>query len=201
MRCKNHSIYGAAERRGIIMKKTDIRKLAIAAVLVAVAVVGSMFSIPVGASKCSPVQHLVNIIGGVYLGPWYSLGMAFCASLIRNIFGLGSPLAFPGSMCGAFLCGALYHWVGKRACKEGFMKKLRLPMAYAGELFGTSVIGGMLSYPVASFIMGKEAALFTYVFPFFVSSLGGTIIAIIVVTAMKRVKALDMFVGNELAEK
>lgn len=81
------------------------------------------------------------------------------------------------------------------------MKKLRLPMAYAGELFGTSVIGGMLSYPVASFIMGKEAALFTYVFPFFVSSLGGTIIAIIVVTAMKRVKALDMFVGNELAEK
>lgn len=201
MRCKNHSIYGAAERRGIIMKKTDIRKLAIAAVLVAVAVVGSMFSIPVGASKCSPVQHLVNIIGGVYLGPWYSLGMAFCASLIRNIFGLGSPLAFPGSMCGAFLCGALYHWVGKRVRKEGFMKKLRLPMAYAGELFGTSVIGGMLSYPVASFIMGKEAALFTYVFPFFVSSLGGTIIAIIVVTAMKRVKALDMFVGNELAEK
>ncbi len=201
MRCKNHSIYGAAERRGIIMKKTDIRKLAIAAVLVAVAVVGSMFSIPVGASKCSPVQHLVNIIGGVYLGPWYSLGMAFCASLIRNIFGLGSPLAFPGSMCGAFLCGALYHWVGKRVCKEGFMKKLRLPMAYAGELFGTSVIGGMLSYPVASFIMGKEAALFTYVFPFFVSSLGGTIIAIIVVTAMKRVKALDMFVGNELADK
>lgn len=183
------------------MKKTDIRKLAIAAVLVAVAVVGSMFSIPVGASKCSPVQHLVNIIGGVYLGPWYSLGMAFCASLIRNIFGLGSPLAFPGSMCGAFLCGALYHWVGKRVRKEGFMKKLRLPMAYAGELFGTSVIGGMLSYPVASFIMGKEAALFTYVFPFFVSSLGGTIIAIIVVTAMKRVKALDMFVGNELAEK
>ena len=201
MRCKNHSIYGAAERRGIIMKKTDIRKLAIAAVLVAVAVVGSMFSIPVGASKCSPVQHLVNIIGGVYLGPWYSLGMAFCASLIRNIFGLGSPLAFPGSMCGAFLCGALYHWVGKRVRKEGFMKKIRLPMAYAGELFGTSVIGGMLSYPVASFIMGKEAALFTYVFPFFVSSLGGTIIAIIVVTAMKRVKALDMFVGNELADK
>lgn len=201
MRCKNHSIYGAAERRGIIMKKTDIRKLAIAAVLVAAAVVGSMFSIPVGASKCSPVQHLVNIIGGVYLGPWYSLGMAFCASLIRNIFGLGSPLAFPGSMCGAFLCGALYHWGGKRVRKEGFMKKLRLPMAYAGELFGTSVIGGMLSYPVASFIMGKEAALFTYVFPFFVSSLGGTIIAIIVVTAMKRVKALDMFVGNELADK
>lgn len=182
------------------MKKTDIRKLAIAAVLVAVAVVGSMFSIPIGASKCSPVQHLVNIIAGVYLGPWYSLGMAFCASLIRNIFGLGTPLAFPGSMCGAFLCGVMYHWVGKRVCKGGFMKYLRLPMAYAGELFGTSVIGGMLSFPIASLIMGKEAALFTYVFPFFVSSCGGTVIAAVLVTAMKRVKVLDTFVGNDAAK-
>lgn len=182
------------------MKKTDIRKLAIAAVLVAVAVVGSMFSIPIGASKCSPVQHLVNIIAGVYLGPWYSLGMAFCASLIRNIFGLGTPLAFPGSMCGAFLCGVMYHWVGKRVCKGGFMKYLRLPMAYAGELFGTSVIGGMLSFPIASLLMGKEAALFTYVFPFFVSSCGGTVIAAVLVTAMKRVKVLDTFVGNDAAK-
>ncbi len=182
------------------MKKTDVRKLAIAAVLVAVAVVGSMFSIPIGASKCSPMQHLVNIIAGVYLGPWYSLGMAFCASLIRNIFGLGTPLAFPGSMCGAFLCGVMYHWVGKRICKGGFMKYLRLPMAYAGELFGTSVIGGMLSFPIAALLMGKEAALFTYVFPFFVSSCGGTVIAAVLVTAMKRVKVLDTFVGNDAAK-
>lgn len=182
------------------MKKTDVRKLAIAAVLVAVAVVGSMFSIPIGASKCSPVQHLVNIIAGVYLGPWYAVGMAFCASLIRNIFVLGTLLAFPGSMCGAFLCGVMYHWVGERVCKGGFMKYLRLPMAYAGELFGTSVIGGMLSFPIASLIMGKEAALFTYVFPFFVSSCGGTVIAAILVTAMKRVKVLDTFVGYGAAK-
>ena len=58
------------------MKKTNIRKLAMAAVLVAVAVVGSLFSFPFLGAKCSPVQHLVNIIGGVYLGPWYSLGVA-----------------------------------------------------------------------------------------------------------------------------
>ena len=45
------------------MKKTNIRKLAMAAVLVAVAVVGSLFSFPFLGAKCSPVQHLVNIIG------------------------------------------------------------------------------------------------------------------------------------------
>ena len=42
------------------MKKNSIRKLTIAGVLVAVAVVGSLFSIPVLGAKCSPVQHMVN---------------------------------------------------------------------------------------------------------------------------------------------
>ena len=40
------------------MKKSSIRKLTIAGVLVAVAVVGSLFSIPVLGAKCSPVQHI-----------------------------------------------------------------------------------------------------------------------------------------------
>ena len=142
------------------MKKTNIRKLAMAAVLVAVAVVGSLFSFPFLGAKCSPVQHLVNIIGGVYLGPWYSLGVAFCASLLRNIFGLGSLMAFPGSMVGAFLSGVMFHWIFK-----GKPLALRLPMAYVGELFGTSVIGGMLSFPIAYLIMNNTAAtLFGFVF-------------------------------------
>ncbi|MFR8817067.1 MAG: energy coupling factor transporter S component ThiW [Butyricicoccus sp.] len=45
------------------MKKNSIRKLTIAGVLVAVAVVGSLFSIPVLGAKCSPVQHMVNVLG------------------------------------------------------------------------------------------------------------------------------------------
>lgn len=176
--------------------KTNVKKLTAAAVLTALAVVGSLFSFPFLGAKCSPVQHMVNIIGGVYLGPWWSLACAFCASLIRNIFGLGSPLAFPGSMCGAFLCGVLYHWVFKK-----FSAKIRLPMAFVGELFGTSVIGGMLSYPIAYLIMNNTAAtLFGFVFPFFVSSVVGTVVAAILVTAMKRVKVFDIFLGNEPAE-
>ena len=174
------------------MKKTNIRKLAIAAVLAAVAVVGSLFSFPFLGAKCSPVQHLVNIIGGVYLGPWWSMGTAFVASLIRNLTGLGAPLAFPGSMVGAFLSGAMYHWIfnGKPLC-------LRLPMAYIGELFGTSVIGGMLSFPIAYLIMNNTAAtLFGFVFPFFASSVVGTVIAAVIVTSLKRVKAIDAFMGD-----
>lgn len=85
------------------MKKTNIHKLVFAAVLVALAVVGSLVSFPIGASKCAPVQHLVNIIGAVFLGPAWAVGVGFTAALLRNLLGLGSLLAFPGSMVGAFV--------------------------------------------------------------------------------------------------
>ena len=51
------------------MKNTNIKKLAAAGLLCAVAVVGSLFSFPVFASKCAPVQHMVNILCAVFLGP------------------------------------------------------------------------------------------------------------------------------------
>ena len=157
-------------------------KLAVAGLLTAAAVAGSLLSVPVAGSKCAPVQHMVNVFAAVILGPWWGVGIAFCASFLRNLMGIGSLLAFPGSMCGALLCGLLYRWLKK------------LPFAYIGELFGTSVIGGLLCYPVALFLMGNsEAALFGYVLPFFVSSLGGTIIAIVLVTIMKKVKVFDRF--------
>ena len=50
------------------MKQGDtVKKLAMAGVLTAVAVVGSMFSFPVFGSKCAPVQHMVNILAAVCL--------------------------------------------------------------------------------------------------------------------------------------
>jgi len=91
------------------MKNKQLRKLVIAALLAGLAVVCSPLSIPIGASKCFPVKHFVNVISGVFLGPWYACGAAFVTSLIRNLMGTGSLLAFPGSMCGALLCGFLYH--------------------------------------------------------------------------------------------
>lgn len=164
------------------MKQTNVKKLTLCALLAAVAVAGSLFSFPVFGSKCAPVQHLVNVLCAVFLGPWYALAAAFVASLIRNLTGLGSPLAFPGSMCGALLAGLLYKFVKK------------LPAAYIGEVIGTGIIGGMLSYPIAALIMGNTTAgLFTFVIPFLISTCGGTIIAIIVVTTMQKSGLLTRF--------
>lgn len=72
------------------MKKNQTKKMCVAGILCAVAVVGSMFSVPVFGSKCAPVQHMVNILCAVLLGPWYGVAVAFGASLLRNLMGLGS---------------------------------------------------------------------------------------------------------------
>lgn len=95
------------------MKSKTTRKLAMAGVFTALAVVGSMLSVPIASSKCAPVQHMINILSAVLLGPGYSVGIAFVASLLRNILGLGSFLAFPGSMVGALCCGLVYKYTKK----------------------------------------------------------------------------------------
>lgn len=95
------------------MKSKTTKKLAMAGVFTALAVVGSMLSVPVASSKCAPVQHMINILSAVLLGPGYSVGIAFVASLLRNILGLGSFLAFPGSMVGALCCGLVYKFSKK----------------------------------------------------------------------------------------
>lgn len=152
--------------------KINTRKVVASGMLVAVAVSLSTFSIPIGASKCFPIQHLCNVIAGIFLGPVYGVCMAFCTSVIRNMMGTGSLLAFPGSMVGAYLCGLMYQHFGK------------LTAAYAGEVFGTGIVGGILCYPVATMLMGKEAAVFAYVLPFLMSTACGTVIAAVLIGAL-----------------
>lgn len=168
--------------------RVNTKKVVVSGMLVAVAVSLSSFAIPIGASKCFPVQHLCNVIAGVFLGPVYGVGMAFCTSLIRNMMGTGSLLAFPGSMIGAYLCGMLYQHTGK------------LTAAYVGEVVGTGIIGGILCYPVATMLMGKEAAVFAYVLPFLMSTGCGTVIAAVLIGALYKSGAFQ-YLGQMLEEK
>lgn len=162
------------------MKNKSVQKLAIAGVFCALAVVGSMFlTFPVFGSKCAPVQHMVNILCAVFLGPWYGLAAAFVASLLRNLLGWGSLLAFPGSMCGALLCGLAYR-----------MTK-NLPATLAAEVLGTGVLGGLAAYPVAKELMGLTPETYTvYIIPFLISTAAGSILAGILVYALQKNGAL-----------
>lgn len=161
-------------------QNTATKKLVLAGVLTALAVVGSLINFPVAGSKCTPVQHMVNILAAVTLGPGWGVGIAFCSSLLRNMMSLGSLLAFPGSMVGALCCGLVYA-----GCRK-------LAPTCVAEALGTGILGGLCAYPVAKLLMGMESVgLFVYVVPFLISTVAGSILAFVLITVLEKGGALN----------
>lgn len=157
------------------------RKMTLSSLLIAIGVItGNIIFIPVGAAKCFPIQHTINILSAVLLGPSYSVAIAFCISLLRNFLGTGSLLAFPGSMIGALLAGILY-------CKTN-----KVPLAIMGEIFGTGILGALVAFPIAYLVMGKNVAALFFVTPFLISTIGGSIIAYFLIRAWDFTKASKM---------
>lgn len=148
-------------------RENTTKKIVLSGILIAIATVLGTFSIPILGAKASPIQHFVNVIAGVSLGPIYGVACAFISALIRNILATGSILAFPGSMVGVFFAGILYK------------KFKEIEFAVIGEVIGTGIIGAMLAYPLAAFVLGKEVALFVYIVPFSISAILGSIMAYI----------------------
>lgn len=149
------------------------KKITISSLLIAIGVIsGNIIFIPVGAAKCFPMQHTINILAAVILGPGYGVAIAFCISLLRNILGTGSLLAFPGSMIGAFLAGILYR------------KTQKTLFAIAGEILGTGILGGLLAFPIANLIMGKKVGALFFITPFLISTIGGSLIAYIILKVL-----------------
>jgi energy-coupling factor transport system ATP-binding protein len=153
----------------------ETRHVAYAVVLTALAVVLSPFFIPIGPAKVFPAQHMVNVIGAVLLGPWYALGTAIAASIIRNATGMGTLFAFPGSMIGAFLAGYV------------FKLTRNIYLAALGEIFGTGILGALASTLIVSpAFMGKPMDATALMVPFLVSTIGGSIIAVVGLLALRR---------------
>lgn len=146
------------------MKKTE--KMMYTAMLTAFTAATSHFIyIPIGFAKVFPVQHFVNVVSAVLLGPSYAVMQALLSSTIRNVMGTGSVFAFPGSMIGAFF--AAY-------CYKAFRK---VSVAAIGEVIGTGIFGALATYPIGVFLLGKDATLFGLMPAFLVSSFGGAILA------------------------
>ena len=144
----------------------QVKKLTSAALLIAIGTLSAhLIYIPAGVSKCFPVQHAINVLGAVLLGPDYAVAIAFVISCLRNMFGTGSLLAFPGSMIGALLSGLAYkQWHN-------------LPAAMTGEIIGTGILGGLTAWLIASTLLGSKAVAWFFIPPFLVSTIGGSIIA------------------------
>ena len=158
----------------------NTKKLVTAGLFIAISVIFNAFIIiPVGFAKAAPVQHFMNVLTAVTLGPWYAMACAFVTSLIRNLMGTGSILAFPGSMVGALLAGFIYS------------RSRSLFGAALGEVFGTGVLGAILAALMAVPFLGAKLAIFGYIPSFIISSGIGAVVAGIFLKAFQARGLLD----------
>ncbi|KGX84903.1 energy coupling factor transporter S component ThiW [Pontibacillus litoralis] len=154
------------------MRKTQL--LTTMAILIAIGTLGSqLLWFPAGIAKAYPVQHAVNVIAAITLGPVPAVVIAFIIGLLRMSLGLGTLLAFPGGMIGACLAGMFYKWSEKKG------------WAATGEIIGTGVIGALFAVPYAHILMGSSAGAFLFVPPFLVSSISGAFIGLFILSRVK----------------
>lgn len=156
----------------------NVRKMTLTALLTAFTTATStIIYIPLGFAKIFPIQHFVNILSAVLLGPFYATIQALLTSTLRNLMGTGSLFAFPGSMIGAFLAAFLYT------------KTKKIGLAVTGEVIGTGLFGAMATYPIAILFLGQEATLFGLIPSFTMSSFVGGILGYFL---------LKVFIKNEV---
>ncbi len=88
-----------------------LKKMVMLAMFVAIGVVISPI---LRVEGCCPMQHVVNIVCSVFMGPWYSLLCAVLIGVIRMACMGIPPLALTGAVFGAFLSGEFYRIFGSR---------------------------------------------------------------------------------------
>lgn len=159
------------------------RKLAITALLIAINVVlSSIIIIPLGPVKAAPVQHFVNVLSAVIVGPWYGLAQALISSILRVLFGTGTAFAFPGSMIGVLLASMFYIY------------RKHIFMAAVGEELGTGVIGSLICIPLAYFLGLQDFFIKPLMITFIVSSAIGSIISYFLLITLKKRGILQRFI-------
>ena len=145
------------------MKSTKIVKMTFMAMMIAIGVVISPI---LRVEGMCPMAHFINVTCAVMLGPWYAFLCALCIGILRMIFMGIPPLALTGAVFGAFFSGLFYR-----------LSKGKLVCAFAGEVFGTGIIGAIVSYPVMTFIWGRTGLTWFFYVPSFIAGtlIGGSI--------------------------
>ncbi|MDD6844501.1 MAG: energy coupling factor transporter S component ThiW [Clostridia bacterium] len=162
------------------MKSTKIVKMIFMAMMIAIGVVISPI---LRVEGMCPMAHFINVTCAVMLGPWYAFLCAGCIGILRMIFMGIPPLALTGAIFGAFFSGLFYR-----------LSKGKLVCAFAGEVFGTGIIGAIVSYPVMTFIWGRTGLTwFFYVPSFIAGTLIGGSIAFIFLKQLQKAKVLARF--------
>jgi energy coupling factor transporter S component ThiW len=141
----------------------SLLKMVVLAMLIAIGVVISPI---LRVEGMCPMAHFINIICSVFLGPWYSLLCATLIGILRMLTMGIPPIALTGAIFGAFLSGVFYR-----------LSNGRIIFAVLGEIIGTGIIGAIMSYPVMTFLWGKEGLSWLFYVPSFICGtlIGGSI--------------------------
>jgi energy coupling factor transporter S component ThiW len=153
--------------------KINTKKIAFVGLFIALEVLLSGTSIPVGATKVMPLQHTLNAVAGILLGPWYAAVAAFFTAIIRISLGTGTIFAFPGGVFGGLVVGYVYKYFKK-------------DYAAFAEPVGTALIGGTLSALLFAPAIGAKGSVFFYIYLFALSSVPGSITGFFFIKLIKR---------------
>jgi len=157
------------------MNRNATKKLTLTAMLAALSFVLCTF---VYFPAMAPFQHFVDVIAAVFLGPWYGCAAAFLCGIMRMMSGR-TIQAVAGAVFGPIFGGWFYR------------KTKSLLWVFVGEVFGTGIIGALVSYPLMRIFYGLDAQQWYYYIPFYTpSAIMGAGMGVAVLLMMKRSGAL-----------
>lgn len=159
----------------IATMKISNKKIALVGLFIALEVLLSGTSIPIGVTKIMPLQHTLNATAGVLLGPWYAAITAFFTAIIRVSLGTGTIFAFPGGIFGGLVVGYVYNLIKK-------------DYAAFTEPVGTALLGGTLSALIFAPAIGAKGSVWFFIYLFALSSVPGSVIGFFFIKLIKKLQ-------------
>lgn len=172
---------------GVAARRSTAIKVTLSAFFIALGFVLSLVSFPIGPTRVFPFQHMINVIVGIMLGPFYAAAIALGIGTLRIAAGTGTFFAYPGGIPGGFVVGSLYWYLWHH------------DECALTEPLGTG-IGGILSAIVLAPFIGANSlpSIFglttewqLFVIFFWFSSIPGSIMGYVVVKALRGIGAFE----------
>ena len=167
------------------MKKLSVKKLALAGMLCALCVVGSVFSFPMFGSKCAPIQHMVNIMRSSIFRTSMGCRCGILCECHQKPDRAWKPHGIPGKHG---RCTVL--WTDVQIQQKNHTDMCRRGAWYRHTRRSCSVSSCKICDAHSA------GSMFIYIVPFLISTVAGSIVAAIVMLILKKNGALAAFKGN-----
>ncbi len=177
------------------MKKNQIKRLALSAVLLAIGLVLPFLTgqIPEIGSMLLPL-HLPALICGFVCGWGWGLGVGFVLPVLRSLL-FGMPPMIPTALCMAFELAAYGAFAGFLYEKLNG-RRFRVYHALIGSMLLGRAVWGVVSFAVYALLMENAFALTAFWMGGFVNAWPGIVLQLIIVplivSALQRARLIPL---------